>query len=161
MGIMYIANLLQRCLITSTPFVSGSDRPLCCKKPEFRPSRMSITLCENIVCQRRWSRTPASLVTAPAPQRLRRAADLAGARHHRLPFRAMIRPVLAHHPDRTVADLGRKLVRRLAHSRLSPQDLKLEVDQFSNAQAVTAAHYLAFVVGKAHSRQMDDTTRRD
>ena len=44
---------------------------------------------------------------------------------------------------------------------LSPQDLKLEVDQFSKAQAVKAARYLAHVVGKAHSRQMDEHQRAD
>ena len=42
---------------------------------------------------------------------------------------------------------------------LAPQDLKLEVDQFSQAQAVKAARYLAFVVGKAHGRQMDTAAR--
>jgi len=63
--------------------------------------------------------------------------------------------------------LGERMVATKAFGRslfireLSPQDLKLEVDQFSNGQAVTASHYLAFVVGKAHARQMDDTTRRD
>jgi uncharacterized protein (DUF2252 family) len=63
--------------------------------------------------------------------------------------------------------LGERMVAAKAFGRslfireLSPQDLKLEVDQFSNSQAVTASDYLAFVVGKAHARQMDDTTRRD
>jgi uncharacterized protein (DUF2252 family) len=38
---------------------------------------------------------------------------------------------------------------------LAPQDLKLDVDQFSREEAVRAAHYLAFVVGKAHGRQLD------
>lgn len=42
---------------------------------------------------------------------------------------------------------------------LAPQDLKIEVDQFSRNEAVRAARYLAFVVGVAHSRQMDATTR--
>lgn len=37
---------------------------------------------------------------------------------------------------------------------LMPQDLKLEVDQFTTDQAIKAAHYLAFVVGKAHARQL-------
>lgn len=48
---------------------------------------------------------------------------------------------------------------------LAPQDLKLDVDQFTREEAVRAAHYLAYVVGKAHGRQMDETTvaswRRD
>ena len=42
---------------------------------------------------------------------------------------------------------------------LMPEDLKLEIEQFSREQAVKAARYLAFVVGKAHGRQMDDATR--
>lgn len=42
---------------------------------------------------------------------------------------------------------------------LAPQDLKLEIEQFSKGEAVRAARYLAFVVGKAHARQMDDDTR--
>ncbi|GHH26374.1 hypothetical protein GCM10008023_40870 [Sphingomonas glacialis] len=63
--------------------------------------------------------------------------------------------------------LGERMIATKAFGRslfireLSPQDLKLEVNQFSNGQAVTASHYLAFVVGKAHARQMDDTTRRN
>ena len=42
---------------------------------------------------------------------------------------------------------------------LLPQDLKLEVDQLTQDEAVNAARYLASVVGKAHARQMDDDTR--
>lgn len=62
--------------------------------------------------------------------------------------------------------LGERIipVRMLDHSffirELAPQDLKLEIDQFGHGEAVKAAHYLAFVVGKAHARQMDDATRR-
>ncbi|RYF23545.1 MAG: DUF2252 domain-containing protein [Oxalobacteraceae bacterium] len=60
--------------------------------------------------------------------------------------------------------LGRRMVAARALDRslfvreLSPQDLKLEVEQFSAGQAVKAARYLAFVVGKAHARQMDADT---
>jgi uncharacterized protein (DUF2252 family) len=43
---------------------------------------------------------------------------------------------------------------------LMPQDLKLEIDQLSQAEAVRAARYLAKVVGKAHARQMDRATRK-
>jgi uncharacterized protein (DUF2252 family) len=63
--------------------------------------------------------------------------------------------------------LGGRMVagRLLDHSvfvrELAPQDLKLEVEQFSRGQAVKAARYLSFVVGKAHARQMDDATRHD
>ena len=42
---------------------------------------------------------------------------------------------------------------------LAPQDLKIEVDQFSRRQAVAAAEYLAFVVGVAHARQLTDEQR--
>ncbi|MBY0295086.1 MAG: DUF2252 domain-containing protein [Methylobacterium sp.] len=51
--------------------------------------------------------------------------------------------------------LGKPVVMR----ELLPQDLKLDVDQFSREEAVRAAHYLAYVVGKAHGRQMDETAR--
>lgn len=51
--------------------------------------------------------------------------------------------------------LGKPVVMR----ELAPQDLKLDVDQFSRAEAVRAAHYLAYVVGRAHGRQMDEATR--
>ena len=42
---------------------------------------------------------------------------------------------------------------------LAPQDLKLEVEQFTEAQAVKAARYLSYVVGTAHARQMDASAR--
>lgn len=51
--------------------------------------------------------------------------------------------------------LGKPMVMR----ELAPQDLKLDVDQFSREEAVRAAHYLAYVVGKAHGRQLDQATR--
>jgi uncharacterized protein (DUF2252 family) len=44
---------------------------------------------------------------------------------------------------------------------LMPQDLKLKIDQLSREEAVSAARYLASVVGKAHARQMDLPTRRE
>ncbi len=43
---------------------------------------------------------------------------------------------------------------------LLPQDLKLEIENLSEKQAIKAAHYLAAVVGNAHSRQMDTQTRK-
>nr|WP_315384308.1 DUF2252 family protein [uncultured Sphingomonas sp.] len=61
--------------------------------------------------------------------------------------------------------LGRRMapVRMLGRSgfvrELAPQDLKLELDQFSRGEAVKSARYLAFVVGKAHARQMDTDAR--
>ena len=53
--------------------------------------------------------------------------------------------------------LGRSVFLR----ELMPQDLKLEIDELSRAEAVSAAHYLAGVVGRAHARQMDAATRRE
>jgi uncharacterized protein (DUF2252 family) len=53
--------------------------------------------------------------------------------------------------------LGKSLFIR----ELAPQDLKLEIDQFSEKQAARAARYLAFVVGKAHARQLDQATRME
>lgn len=43
---------------------------------------------------------------------------------------------------------------------LLPQDLKLEIDQISHEEAVGAATFLAAVLGKAHGRQMDLSTRK-
>jgi len=42
---------------------------------------------------------------------------------------------------------------------LMPQDLKIELAQFSRGEAVRAAGYLAWVVGHAHARQLDARTR--
>jgi uncharacterized protein (DUF2252 family) len=42
---------------------------------------------------------------------------------------------------------------------LAPQDLKIEVEQFSRKEAIAAAHYLAFIVGIAHARQLSDEQR--
>jgi uncharacterized protein (DUF2252 family) len=51
--------------------------------------------------------------------------------------------------------LGRPVILR----ELMPQDLKLEIDQFSRTEAVQAARYLAYVVGRAHARQLDEGDR--
>ena len=51
--------------------------------------------------------------------------------------------------------LGKPVVMR----ELAPQDLKLDVAQFGREEAAQAAHYLAYVVGTAHGRQMDEATR--
>jgi hypothetical protein len=47
-------------------------------------------------------------------QRLRGAADLGRNRCHRRPARRVLAGVIQNHPNRTVPDLRRKLVRRLA-----------------------------------------------
>jgi uncharacterized protein (DUF2252 family) len=52
---------------------------------------------------------------------------------------------------------GRPIVLR----ELMPQDLKLAIDQFSRADAVAAARYLAYVVGRAHALQMDKGVRTE
>jgi uncharacterized protein (DUF2252 family) len=61
--------------------------------------------------------------------------------------------------ERMLADkfLGRSVVVR----ELMPQDLKLEIDQLTRDEAVSAARYLASVVGKAHARQMTPGMRRE
>ncbi|MDQ2764459.1 MAG: DUF2252 domain-containing protein [Pseudomonadota bacterium] len=59
--------------------------------------------------------------------------------------------------DRMLATrlLGKPMVLR----ELLPQDLKLEIDQFSRKEAILAARHLAYVVGLAHGRQMDTAQR--
>ena len=42
---------------------------------------------------------------------------------------------------------------------LLPEDLKLDIEQFSRVEALGAARYLAFVVGRAHGRQMTPDVR--
>jgi uncharacterized protein (DUF2252 family) len=53
------------------------------------------------------------------------------------------------------------LQRSVVVRELMPQDLKLEIDSLSREEALDSARYLAEVVGKAHARQMDGSTRRD
>jgi uncharacterized protein (DUF2252 family) len=50
--------------------------------------------------------------------------------------------------------------RDLVTRELMPQDLKFDLDQLSQEEAVAAARHLAGVVGKAHGRQMDTRTRK-
>jgi uncharacterized protein (DUF2252 family) len=52
------------------------------------------------------------------------------------------------------------LSRPVVLRELMPQDLKLEIDRLTREEAVTAASYLAGIVGKAHARQMDTATRK-
>ena len=51
--------------------------------------------------------------------------------------------------------LGKSVIVR----ELLPQDLKIEIEQFTGDEAIASARSLARVVGKAHARQMDATTR--
>jgi uncharacterized protein (DUF2252 family) len=56
---------------------------------------------------------------------------------------------------------ARLLERSVVLRELMPQDLKLEIDQLTRSEAVNSARYLAEVVGKAHARQMDASTRKE
>ncbi len=55
---------------------------------------------------------------------------------------------------------GRLQDRAVVIRELMPQDLKLEIDQLTQLEAVKAARFLAMVVGEAHARQMDSATRK-
>ncbi|WP_443749891.1 DUF2252 family protein [Asticcacaulis solisilvae] len=61
--------------------------------------------------------------------------------------------------DRMVA--GRLLDRSVFLRELLPQDLKLDLERLSEAEAGSLARYLGNVVGIAHARQMDADARRD
>jgi len=61
--------------------------------------------------------------------------------------------------DRMMA--AKFLKRSIVVRELMPQDLKLEIDQLTRDEAIEAARFLAEVVGKAHSRQMDAATRKE
>ena len=51
------------------------------------------------------------------------------------------------------------LDRSVVLRELLPQDLKVEIEEIGQKEAIKAARYLASVVGKAHARQMDGETR--
>ena len=54
-----------------------------------------------------------------------------------------------------------KLMGKSAFVReLLPQDLKIEIERLTRDEAMKVAGFLAAVVGKAHSRQMDSDTRK-
>jgi uncharacterized protein (DUF2252 family) len=55
----------------------------------------------------------------------------------------------------------RLLDRSVFLRELLPQDLKIEIEQLTQAEAMKAARFLAIVVGKAHARQMDIATRTE
>jgi uncharacterized protein (DUF2252 family) len=91
--------------------------------------------------------------TAPHYPKVRMPKDNAdrvveGARH--------VAPFLG---DRMLA--ARFLGRAVFVRELLPQDLKVEIERLSRAEATNVARYLARVVGKAHARQMDATNRRE
>ncbi len=53
--------------------------------------------------------------------------------------------------------LGKAVVLR----ELMPQDIKLDIERLSREEAMTIAHYLAGVVGRAHGRQLDKAKRKE
>nr|WP_260433812.1 DUF2252 domain-containing protein [Burkholderia sp. Bp8998] len=94
----------------------------------------------------------AALAKAPKYPGVRMPRDAAqrvleGARH--------VSPMLGSRMCAARLD-GRSVIIR----ELMPQDLKLEAERLSEADAVEAARYLALVVGRAHAAQMDGTTQR-
>ena len=98
----------------------GDDRPLLAV-------RRAAPFCTTEYCKvalslsgkRRRPRSSARLLTAPAAQRLGRAADLPRDRSDRRPIRAVVNPVLLHYPHRTLANLRRKLGTCRHHSPFS------------------------------------------
>ena len=55
---------------------------------------------------------------------------------------------------------ARFLDRSLVIRELLPQDLKLDIEELTQDDAMSVSFFLASVVGKAHARQMDKATRR-
>ena len=81
-----------------------------------------------------------------ATERLRRLATLLRSREDDTPSVA---------PFRGKNGGGTAAGSIVLYTRALPQDLKLEIDQLTRADAMKAARFLAAVVGKAHARQMD------
>lgn len=73
---------------------------------------------------------------------------LKGAKH--------VSPYLGKRMAKTVISEKHVFVRELM-----PQDLKLDIEQLDMQEATNVASYLAAVVGKAHSRQMNSNQRKD
>ena len=93
----------------------------------------------------------AAQAAAPRAVRMKMPADQAervveGARH--------LSPYLGKRM-RAVRLMGKSVFVR----ELLPQDLKIEIERLTRDEAMKVAHFLAAVVGKAHSRQMDSDTR--
>jgi uncharacterized protein (DUF2252 family) len=55
---------------------------------------------------------------------------------------------------------ARLLDRAVVVRELMPQDLKIEINRLTRQEAMSLAHYLAGIVGRAHGRQMDSRQRR-
>jgi uncharacterized protein (DUF2252 family) len=65
---------------------------------------------------------------------------------------------LAPHLGKRMAS-GKLMSKSVFIRELMPQDLKVEIETLTVADAMRAASFLAGVVGKAHARQMDQATR--
>ena len=55
---------------------------------------------------------------------------------------------------------ARLLDKAVVVRELMPQDLKIEIDRLSRQEAMSLAHYLSSIVGRAHGRQMTSSQRR-
>jgi uncharacterized protein (DUF2252 family) len=85
-----------------------------------------------------------------------RSADAVMPRDNAARVVAGAQALSPHLGDRMVA--ARLMDRAVVVRELMPQDLKLEIDAFSEDDATQLASYLAGVVGLAHRRQMDPET---
>lgn len=88
------------------------------------------------------------------------APTVPNARMPRLPAARVVAGARALAPylgERMVA--SRLLDKSVFVRELLPQDLKIEVEQFTRTEAIASARYLAHVVGQAHARQMDEARR--
>ncbi|GEO37882.1 hypothetical protein SAE02_20300 [Skermanella aerolata] len=92
-------------------------------------------------------------VTAAAP----RAAGVAMPRDNALRVVTGARELSPHLGERMIP--ARLLNTGVILRELMPQDLKIEVEQLTEQEAVALAGYLGGVVGRAHGRQMDADTR--
>jgi uncharacterized protein (DUF2252 family) len=55
---------------------------------------------------------------------------------------------------------GRLLGKSVFVRELLPEDLKVEIEHLSRNEAMEVAEFLARVVGRAHARQVDATSRK-
>ena len=93
-------------------------------------------------------------VSAAAP----RAADARMPRDNAQRVVAGAKALSPHLGERMMA--ARLLEKPVVLRELMPQDLKIEVDRLTQAEAASIAGYLANVVGRAHGRQMDLSARQ-
>jgi uncharacterized protein (DUF2252 family) len=94
-------------------------------------------------------------VAAAAP----RAADVTMPRDHAVRVVTGAQALSPNLGQRMQA--ARLLDKAVVIRELMPQDLKIEVDRLTRKEALTLARYLASVVGRAHSRQLDSDQRQE